>query len=98
MPRTIKTIISLFQVALLGLTATAVAQTKIRLATLLPRGSSHFQVLEAMAQQWKSASGGSITLAIYPDGTMGDEPDIVRRMRNGQIQMATLSAGLPSGH
>lgn len=31
----------------------AVAQTKLRLATLLPRGSSHYQVLEAMG-----SSGG----------------------------------------
>src|SRR5713101_9692862 len=91
MRRTTKTILSLFQVALLGLTATAVAQTKIRLATLLPRGSSHYQVLEAMGQQWRSASGGSFSLTIYPDGTMGDEHDCVRRMRIGQIQAATLS-------
>jgi TRAP-type transport system periplasmic protein len=83
--------VSLLQVALLGLTATAAAQTKIRLATLLPRGSSHYQVLEAMGQQWRSASGGSISLTIYPDGTMGDEHDSVRRMRVGQIQAATLS-------
>jgi TRAP-type C4-dicarboxylate transport system substrate-binding protein len=92
MRRTTKVILSLCQVGLLGLTATAVAQTKVRLATLLPRGSSHYQVLEAMGQQWRSASGGSISLTIYPDGTMGDEHDSVRRMRIGQIQAATLSA------
>ena len=91
MRRTTKVILSLCQVILLGLTATAFAQTKIRLATLLPRGSSHYQVLEAMGQRWRSASGGSISLTIYPDGTMGDEHDGVRRMRIGQIQAATLS-------
>ncbi len=32
---------------------TKIAQTKIRLATFLPRGSSHYQVLEAMGQQWR---------------------------------------------
>jgi TRAP-type C4-dicarboxylate transport system substrate-binding protein len=93
MRHTTKAIFSLLQVALLGLTATAFAQTKIRLATLLPRGSSHYQVLESMGQQWRSASGGNISLTIYPDGTMGNEHDSVRRMRVGQIQMATLSVG-----
>src|SRR6266852_7201129 len=93
MPRTTRVTVSLLQIALLGLTTTAAAQNKIRLATLLPRGSSHYQVLEAMGQQWRSASSGSISLTIYPDGTMGDEHDSVRRMRIGQIQAATLSAG-----
>ncbi len=91
MRRATKTIISILQVALLGLSTAAVAQTKLRLATLLPRGSSHYQVLESMGQQWRSASGGNISLTIYPDGTMGDEHDCVRRMRVGQIQAATLS-------
>jgi len=91
MRRATKTIISILQVALLGLSTAALAQTKLRLATLLPRGSSHYQVLESMGQQWRSASGGNISLTIYPDGTMGDEHDCVRRMRVGQIQAATLS-------
>ena len=88
---TTKAILSVVQVGLLGLAAPAFAQAKIRLATLLPRGSSHYQALEAMGQQWRWASGGSISLTIYPDGSMGDEHDSVRRMRIGQIQAATLS-------
>src|SRR5438034_8756633 len=64
----------------------AAAQTKIRLATLLPRGSSHYQILESMGQQWREASGGSINLTIYADGTMGGEAETVQRMRVGQIQ------------
>jgi TRAP-type transport system periplasmic protein len=66
--------------------------TKIRLGTLLPRGSSHYQILESMGQQWRTASGGAFTLTIYPNGTMGGEEDAVRQMRVGQLQAATLSA------
>ncbi len=73
--------------------ASAHAQTRIRLATLLPRGSSHYHILEGMGQQWRTVSGGGITLTIYPDGTMGGEEDTVRRMRVGEIQAATLSVG-----
>ncbi len=73
--------------------AKAAVQTHIRLATLLPRGSSHHQILEGMGQQWRSASGGNISLTIYADGTMGSEEDSVRRMRIGQLQAATLSVG-----
>lgn len=70
-------------------------QQRIRLATLLPRGSSPFRMLEGMGQEWRKTSRAGITLTIYPDGTMGSEEDMVRRMRIGEIQAATLTvAGL----
>src|SRR5258708_40040844 len=69
------------------------AQRKIRLATLLPQGSSQYQALEGMGQEWRTASSGKITLTIYAGGTMGSEEEMVRRLRVGQIQAATLSVG-----
>src|SRR5690242_3202924 len=69
------------------------AQTKIRLATLLPQGSSQYQALEQMGQEWRTASNGKVTLTIYAGGTMGSEEEMVRRMRVGQIQAATISVG-----
>jgi TRAP-type transport system periplasmic protein len=69
------------------------AQTKIRLATLLPQGSSQYQALEQMGQDWRTASSGKVTLTIYAGGTMGSEEEMVRRMRVGQIQAATISVG-----
>ena len=64
----------------------------IKLATPLPRGSAHYQVLEAMGQKWRDASGGTVALTIYGDGTQGGEAETVQRMRIGQIQAATLAA------
>lgn len=73
------------------------AQTRIRLATLLPPGSSQYRTLEQMGQQWKASTGGALTLTIYGGGTMGGEEDTIRRMRAGQLQAATISAaGLSS--
>ena len=68
------------------------AQTRLRLGTLLPKGSSQTQALEEMGQQWKAATGGAVTLTIYP-GTMGGEKELVMRVRAGQLQAATLSVG-----
>lgn len=71
------------------------AQTRIRLGTLLPQGTSQYQVLEKMGQDWRNATNGGVTLTIYGGGAMGSENDSVRRMRVGQLQAATLSvAGL----
>lgn len=67
-------------------------QTTIRLATLAPRGTSYVESLTAMGEKWRQAPGGGAKLIIYPDGTMGTEADMVRRMRVGQIQAALLTA------
>ncbi len=67
------------------------AQTRIRLGTLLPQGTSQYQVLEKMGQDWRHATSGGVTLTIYGGGAMGSEDDSVRRMRIGQLQAATLS-------
>src|SRR5438552_13756445 len=50
------------------------------------------QVLQAMGENWRIASRGSVLLTVYPDGTMGGEAEVVRRMRIGQIQAAMLTA------
>lgn len=69
----------------------ATAQVKVRLGTLAPKGSSYTKHLQAMGDQWRNAPGGGVQLTIYPDGTMGSEADMVRRMRLGQLQAAMVT-------
>lgn len=73
------------------LEGTAAEAVKIRLATLAPKDTSFHKSLLAMGEKWKKASGGSVSLTIYTDGTMGGEADMVRRMRVGQIQASLLT-------
>src|SRR5262247_1565792 len=76
-----------------GMAAPALAQTPpVKLATLAPDGSSWHQILKEMGAKWAQAPGGGVTLRIYPGGVLGDEPDLVRKMRVGQIQAAALTA------
>lgn len=65
---------------------------KVRLGTLAPRGSSYYKHLQAMGEKWRQAPGGGVLLTMYPDGTMGTEADMVRRMRLGQLQAGMLTA------
>jgi TRAP-type C4-dicarboxylate transport system substrate-binding protein len=76
----------------IGLASSAAAQTRIRLGTLVPSGTSYYHSLESMGARWKQASNGAISLTIYGGGTMGSEDEIVRRMRVGQLQAAVLTA------
>jgi TRAP-type C4-dicarboxylate transport system substrate-binding protein len=73
--------------------AVAAAPIKIRLGTLAPKGSSYNKHLQAMGEAWRQVPGGGAILTIYPDGTMGSEADMVRRMRLGQLQAAMLTTG-----
>jgi len=67
------------------------AQTVVKMATLAPEGSSWYRVLQDMGEEWKKASGGAVTLRIYPGGVAGDEDAMIRKMRVGQIQAAAIT-------
>jgi len=71
--------------------AVAAAPIKVRLATLAPKGSSYTKHIQSMGEAWRRAPGGGVLLTIYPDGTMGSEADMVRRMRLGQLQAAMVT-------
>lgn len=64
---------------------------RIKLATLAPKGSTWEAILREMGQKWREDSKGQITLQIYPGGVVGDENDMVRKIRIGQIQAAAIS-------
>lgn len=84
----------LARVAVLGLLATpASAQTVVKLATLVPDGSVWDQALQEMGGDWRTATAGRVELRVYPGGVAGDEAEVVRKMRIGQLQAAALSTG-----
>src|SRR6516225_12398 len=75
-----------------SLAGSAAAQTRIRLATLLPRGTSQYQALEKMKQDWERDTHGTIIVTIYGDGTAGSEAESIQKLRIGSLQAVTLSA------
>ena len=75
----------------LAVSVQAQAPARIRMATLAPKGTSVHQALLAMGEKWRQAPGGGAALTVYTDGSMGDEPDMVRRMRVGQLHAGTLT-------
>lgn len=71
------------------------AALTLKLATLVPDRSVWGNVLSEMAAEWKEATDGRVTLRIYPGGVAGDDPDVVRKMRIGQLHAGTITqAGL----
>ncbi|UCD37199.1 MAG: TRAP transporter substrate-binding protein DctP [Fidelibacterota bacterium] len=64
----------------------------VKMATLAPEGSPWYQVLEDIAQDWRELSNNQVRLRIYAGGVVGDEGDMVRKMRLNQVQAAALTA------
>lgn len=72
--------------------ATAAAEpVLIKMGTAAPDGSSWHRILTEMGEQWKKSTNGAVELRIYSGGVLGDEPDMVRKMRVGQIHAAALT-------
>jgi TRAP-type C4-dicarboxylate transport system substrate-binding protein len=61
------------------------------MGTLAPEGSPWHQVLQQIGERWRRETQGRVKLVIYPGGVLGDEPDLVNKVRIGQLQAAALS-------
>lgn len=77
---------------LLAATSPCFALT-IKLGTLVPRGSPWELSLKHLAAEWKDISKGEVVLKIYPGGIAGDEQDMIRKMRIGQLDAAGVTVG-----
>ena len=86
--------VALLLLAALGLApAGADGAVVIKLGTVAPEGSPWHDALRDLAADWQRISGGEVALRIYPGGVAGDEPDMLRKMRIGQLNAAALSSG-----
>jgi len=63
----------------------------IKLGSPAPEGSPWDTALKRIASDWKKISSGKIIMKIYPGGIAGNEPDIIRKMRIGQLQAAIFT-------
>jgi TRAP-type C4-dicarboxylate transport system substrate-binding protein len=73
--------------------ARPIAQGRVvlRMATLVPDGSIWDRNLKIMASEWQKISAGRVAVTVFPSGQMGDEKEIVRRMRFENPQAAALT-------
>lgn len=64
---------------------------EIKIATLVPKSTGYYEVLQDMASDWEEITNGEVKVRLYPGGVTGDERDMVRKMRIDQIQAAAVS-------
>ena len=79
--------------ALLMVLHAGVRGETLKLATIAPKDSPYYDILRDMVEEWRAASEDQIDIKIYAGNAVGDESDIVRKLRIGQFQIAAISGG-----
>ncbi|MEW6664292.1 MAG: TRAP transporter substrate-binding protein DctP [Thermodesulfobacteriota bacterium] len=63
----------------------------IKFATVAPEGSTWMKTMRELDAAIKQKSGGQVSFRIYAGGVAGDELDVLRKIRIGQIHAAAFS-------
>ncbi|MBI2891453.1 MAG: TRAP transporter substrate-binding protein DctP [Nitrospirae bacterium] len=84
---------SILSTVALALTlASSAHAAQLKFATLAPPGSAWGDVLDGFVKSVRAQTQGRVEITLYAGGVMGDDPDVVRKLRLGQIQGAAITA------
>ena len=76
--------------ALMGGIASA---QQIKIASPAPESSPWGQALNRVAADWARISNGRVRLQVFHNGIAGNESDVLRKMRIGQVHAAVITSG-----
>lgn len=63
----------------------------IKFATVAPDGSTWMNIMKEYDQAVRKESGGRLGFKMYPGGVQGDEKDLLRKIKLGQLQSAGVT-------
>lgn len=66
--------------------------TTISFATLAPPGSTWMRVYDSWTREVRRRSNQTLTLRFYSGGVQGDEAEVIRKIRNGRLDGAGVTA------
>ena len=73
--------------------ASRAAAVDLKIATVAPDGSHWMEQMRAGAEDIRQRTGGRVTVKFYPGGVMGNDAQILRKIRVGQLQGGAFTAG-----
>lgn len=83
----------LFPLIFLALTASNAYAVKLKIATIMPPGSTWMKKLKAGATEIKQKTDGRVKFKFYPGGVMGNDKTVLRKIQIGQLHGAIFSNG-----
>lgn len=60
-------------------------KSTLKFATLAPEGSAWMQAFDQVRQDVLEATGGDVVIRVYPAGVLGEEKDVLYKMKVGQV-------------
>ena len=79
--------------ALLAVACLPAHAVDIKIATVAPDGSRWMQQMRAGAEEVNARTGGRVSIKFYPGGVMGNDAQVLRKIRIGQLQGGAFTAG-----
>jgi TRAP-type C4-dicarboxylate transport system substrate-binding protein len=68
--------------------ATEAAEFTLKFATLAPEGSAWMNTFEQVKKEVLAATGGRLQMKVYPGGVLGEEKDVLYKIKVGQVDGA----------
>ncbi len=65
----------------------------LKIATVAPDGSHWMQQMRAGAEEIKTRTAGRVTVKFYPGGVMGNDSQVLRKIRANQLQGGAFASG-----
>lgn len=79
--------------SLITLFSSQIMAATLKIATVVPNGSSWMNEMKAAAKEVKKKTEGRVKIKYYPGGVMGSDKTVLRKMRSGQLHGGAISAG-----
>ena len=68
-------------------------QVILKIGTLAPEGSSWVKAFRDINQELAQKTGNQVVIRVFPGGVLGDEEDMLRKIKVGQIQGGFFTGG-----
>ena len=88
-----RTVVAALALAVAMLAAAGSAKT-LKIATGAPDGTTWMKILRTAGADVEAATAGRVKLKFYPGGTQGDDADVLRKMRIGQVHGGSVRTGV----
>lgn len=93
MKNIVKKLVLVFAISLLGFNSPVLIAKTIKIATLSPEGTFWMKHMRAGAKEIKEKTQGRVKFKFYPGGVMGNDDNVLRKIRIGQLQGGAITIG-----
>lgn len=92
--RILSWVIFILALFMLGIPSPASAQKVVlKLGTLAPEGTAWVKAFRDISRELEQKTDQQVSLRLFPGGVLGDEEDMLRKVKVGQIQGVMLTGG-----